>query len=602
MYEYKIATDGVQASYPAAAHADKKRICLIVVGMHRSGTSSVARVLSLLGAQLPKNILGVAPGNERGHWEPQPLIAFNEATLEKLGSRWDDWRALSLDGLLVQEQEEIERDVACLIDEQYGHAMLFVLKEPRICRLVPIYQKALARLGIEPRYVLTFRNPLDVIASLGARDGMTAGFAALLWLRHVLDAERVTRGLPRAFLAYETTLTAWREAFSCLGERLGIVWPRPLNAAALDIEAFLTPELRHHKYSRADVEQNEGLTGWVKQTYAALLALDRGADQEAFATLDRVCTEFEPMAQIFGEAVFPELAAREVKLSEHNDPRVRRLTLALGASDRRVEDLTLALAGGDRRVIDLTQSLADSDQRVNDLSEALAAGKARIEDLTNALASGDRRVEDLMLALAGGDRRVTDLTQALAGSDQRVRDLSEALVGGKARIEDLTNALASSDRRVEDLTLALFGSDRRVIDLTKSLADSDQRVRDLSEALAAGKARIEDLTNALASSDRRVEDLTLALAGGDRRVTDLTQALASSDRRIEDLTLALTGGDRRVMDLTQALASSDRRVEDLTQALQASDQRLCDLTEALDASGRRAEDQAQAREAHNTAT
>ncbi len=58
-----------------------RRTALLVLGMHRSGTSALTRVLNLLGASLPKNLLGASPGNETGHWEPDRLIGLHDRML-----------------------------------------------------------------------------------------------------------------------------------------------------------------------------------------------------------------------------------------------------------------------------------------------------------------------------------------------------------------------------------------------------------------------------------------------------------------------------------------------------------------------------------------
>ena len=78
----------------AGGRALPQRICLLVLGMHRSGTSAMTRVISLLGADLPKTLLGEGLGNEAGHWEPAPLVTHHDWLLEQLASRWDDWRKL----------------------------------------------------------------------------------------------------------------------------------------------------------------------------------------------------------------------------------------------------------------------------------------------------------------------------------------------------------------------------------------------------------------------------------------------------------------------------------------------------------------------------
>jgi hypothetical protein len=182
-----------KARKPKAA----RRTCIMVLGMHRSGTSALTRAISLLGAELPKNMLGANPSNPAGHWEPARLIELHDQMLAEAGSSWDDWRSFDSSDLGASRLRFYKAEIARLIDEEYGSAPLFVLKEPRISRFVPLYTEILKRMRIDVCYVLIQRNPLAVIASLANRDGFTPGFSSLLWLRHELEAESATRGRSR---------------------------------------------------------------------------------------------------------------------------------------------------------------------------------------------------------------------------------------------------------------------------------------------------------------------------------------------------------------------------------------------------------------------
>src|SRR5215207_5783818 len=110
------------------------RVALLVLGMHRSGTSAVARMLSLLGAALPEHVIGAARGNESGHWEPERLVKLHEEMLAEAGSHWDDWRRFEPTALGPERLSHYRSTIAQLIAEEYDDAPLFVLKDPRLCR------------------------------------------------------------------------------------------------------------------------------------------------------------------------------------------------------------------------------------------------------------------------------------------------------------------------------------------------------------------------------------------------------------------------------------------------------------------------------------
>jgi len=76
---------------PAAQTGSAARpVALFVLGMGRSGTSALTRVLSLCGAKLPAGMMGADNGNQRGYWEPRAALLLNRAILERHGSAWWD--------------------------------------------------------------------------------------------------------------------------------------------------------------------------------------------------------------------------------------------------------------------------------------------------------------------------------------------------------------------------------------------------------------------------------------------------------------------------------------------------------------------------------
>ena len=227
---------------PAPAGDRTARQVLLVLGMHRSGTSAVAGLLACLGGTMARTPVQPDADNLRGYWEPLPVVELNERLLAEAGSGWDDWGRLDPDRLAATA---VDAMVARFVDE-FGDATLAVLKDPRMCRLMPPWRAAFARLGAAPSVVLPLRHPLEVARSLAGRDGMPLAEGLLLWLRHVLDAEHDSRGLPRSFLRYEDLVAGWRPVVDRLGAELGLAWPVRPDAAAPAVEAFLSAGLRHH--------------------------------------------------------------------------------------------------------------------------------------------------------------------------------------------------------------------------------------------------------------------------------------------------------------------------------------------------------------------
>jgi len=242
------------------------RTALLVLGMHRSGTSAFTRAASLCGAALPAALLAPdAAINAAGFWESPAVTGLNDEILLHLGRRWSDIRALPTGW------EQLAAGFAPRIDAvlaaQFGDAELLVLKDPRLCRLLPLWRGALARAGIRPVAVLAMRHPLEVAASLNRREHLRPGTALLLWLRHFIEAEAATRDIPRLILHYDELLADGPAAMARLGAALGLAWPRPPAEAADEIDGFLKPALRHHTQPDDAMLLNEDIAAGIRAAY-----------------------------------------------------------------------------------------------------------------------------------------------------------------------------------------------------------------------------------------------------------------------------------------------------------------------------------------------
>jgi hypothetical protein len=363
-----------------------RRIGLVVLGMHRSGTSAITRVTSLLGADLPKVPMGPSRGNERGHWEPSRIVACHNRLLTRLGSRWNDWQRIDLAHLPAAERADLKRELSGLIDADYPETTLFVLKDPRLCRLAPFYAELLGEKGIEARYLLAIRNPLAVIHSLSDRDGIWPGATALIWLRHVLDAESATRNASRAVVSYEQMLRDWRSTMQRAGARLCIRWPRPYDDAAPEIDAFLAQEMQHFAPSQRELAARDDVPMWVRQTYKSLLDLEANPDDDAAVErLDVIRQAFDAASPVFADALQRELDVRQAELAAARADVAARakigtqLSAELGKRDASIEALKADIAARDER-------LALGEGTIKGLTAQVGAQREEIARLAAELA------------------------------------------------------------------------------------------------------------------------------------------------------------------------------------------------------------------------
>jgi len=275
--------------------------------MHRSGTSLLARTLSLMGADLPANLAGPNYANEAGYWESLDINSIHEEIFKLLSLAWyefgtspESWHKSAAAGTFRQRMLQI-------LHRDFSTSRLFLLKDPRMSRLVPFWIDVLKEFGARPAFIIALRNPLEVADSLERLYPLLPQRALLLWLRYMLDAEQFTRGLPRCFVSYDDLLSGWPAAVTRIGRLTGIHWPRTTAEAAPEIEAVVSDRYRHYRVDVSALESDPSVIWWIKSLYAALRAASRDAATDIGPLCDQIRTLFEEADLMYG----PLLAERQ---------------------------------------------------------------------------------------------------------------------------------------------------------------------------------------------------------------------------------------------------------------------------------------------------
>jgi hypothetical protein len=308
--------------------ADRPTV-LFVLGMARSGTSALTRVLSLCGAALPAGMVGGLADNPRGYWEPRKAVHLNEAILRRLGSAgYDPSLRLQTEGALDAQEK-----AACISKiEAYlttlPTAPLVVIKELQVTALSDMWFEAARLAGFNIATVTAVRHPQEVVASFGKRGtGFSKELSGALWLKYSLLAERNTRGLPRVFVEYASLLDDWRREVQRISAGLAI----DLDTRDEDsIEGFLEQDLQHQRHG-GSVTEPFG-TDWVSAVYGTLRAASRDQPLDASA-LDRVFEAYRASEQTFRTAF--EDFHRVQKLGRLTRPSITRLVLEAAAITHR---------------------------------------------------------------------------------------------------------------------------------------------------------------------------------------------------------------------------------------------------------------------------
>lgn len=266
--------ESLQGAAPAGSPPPRP-VALLVLGMHRSGTSATTRVLSLLGAATGPYKVVCTPHNQRGNWENLRMRMMNDDLLGKLGRTWHDPRPMPPEWRRQPCYAEALSSLCAAIREDFADAPLWVVKDPRMCRLLPLWRDAFDALDIDARVLLVARRPSEVMASIRARNGDACANLAC-WKRHILEALHGSRDLPRAMITYDGLLRDPDRVARHVGACLGIRWPADPDDARMKIREFLEASLRHHDHRPVATDD-----GGDEDTGAIYEACERAAAGDA---------------------------------------------------------------------------------------------------------------------------------------------------------------------------------------------------------------------------------------------------------------------------------------------------------------------------------
>lgn len=272
---------------------------LLVLGMHRSGTSVVTRLLSIMGATPPHDLAPGGEGSPDGYWEPAGVVRAMEDMLAAADSAWFDWRPLDTASLAAEAMAPHREALADAIRASFGTAPRIVLKDPRACRAAGLLRALLVREGTTPHAVLVLRNPAAVATSLRLRDRISASYAGLLWARHMLAAEAATRDMPRLLVDYDALVANPAAEIA----RIAAFLPWPVDAQDERANAILRPP------AGAPAECFvPALGAALGGLHAALAQLARRDDAADRAAVDGAATQVEAVARDLAPALAAEFA------------------------------------------------------------------------------------------------------------------------------------------------------------------------------------------------------------------------------------------------------------------------------------------------------
>ncbi len=229
---------------------------LLILGMHRSGTSMITRLINMMGAYFaPEGAsIGFDHDNPKGFWERKDALAINDALLKRQHCEWSQIAPWQSENVTLENAPKLKQAIRALVLNLDAHRP-WVLKDPRLCLTLPYWTPYLE----VPVAVVVYRDPLEISQSLFTRNRIPHLVGLALWEKYAVTLLNASIHMPRVFVQHRQILEEPLQHLAQLHARLRQLDVQGLRMpSAREISAFIEPKLYRAKAD--NVPPEAGLT------------------------------------------------------------------------------------------------------------------------------------------------------------------------------------------------------------------------------------------------------------------------------------------------------------------------------------------------------
>lgn len=515
--EHSMSSDDRAARSPTPSSGP----AVLILGMHRSGTSAVAAALTRAGLDVgnPEHLMPPNAGNTAGYFELESVANFNDRLLHTLEWTWDAPNPAPLS--TYPDRPAFVAEGRTLLQAEFGAGTPLLIKDPRISLLLPWWRQILLEQFVP---IVVLRDPLEVASSLSVRDGLTIEHGVALWaaymrhLAHGLFGSRFIAVEYADVLADPARLVP--ELLQALTE-LGVTMHFDTDAAIGAIKPELRRAVRPPPPDRVTLDTARAVKdGWK---FKGVMTSDGSPrlmpDPQGWET-----------ALLVSHRRVRRLSARATELSGSvTSAGAERLSLLQHVAELERDRDELAAR---------TQQMSTEMAAIEEQSRVLAARAASLSDEVDAHRRQDALDQQDRVALATELDRVRDeamtITKELEAARHRAQELRTEITMLQQRADELTGRVQTQEGERDGL---LSDRERLASELEllrrRVSAARGQQTRSLKK-LAARDSAIDDLRGRILAVQEERDDLIQKLTAIDmdhQRISgELVRVTASKDR------------------------------------------------------------------------
>ena len=588
-----------------------------ILGMHRSGTSAIARAVNLLGAYLgeEKDLMQPSPDNPEGYWERLDIVSLHERILKKMKRAWDTAVPLPdkwyVDGTIEPFRDEIEG----LVRGHFSARPLWAWKDPRTSLLLPLWRDVLDNLGLNLSTIVVIRNPLDVARSLKKRDCIPFDKGFGIWFTYSLTLLEAISGIPTVFVSYDRFLADWETELRRCAKSLNIAWLEKDELLREKMNSFIRPDLRH-SVSTVDDLKSAGAPSPVVELHELTLGLLEGSyvvDPSNSETITRLSKEFRSYSSFY----LSDLNNAQASLSQrHID--FCQLYIDTGHGFNELESIRNVVTVSAQEIeFDLSKYPEIKDLRFDPLDDMVVLKIGGISLITeydqvkhlsvrqhNAIVqressyafSTDDPQMHLDLPLASRLKKIRiRLNYIVIGQDAHneiLEMMNQQLVEQKHLMVQQNQELVQKDRLKENQFLLMKDQiedrDNRLTSLKDQLKESDSRLilledqlRDKDDRMLQKDAQLIQFEDQLRDKDDRMLQKDAQLIQFEDQLRDKDDRILQKDAQLIQFEDQLRDKDNRMLQKDAQLIQFEELLRDKDNRMLQKDAQLIQFEELL---------------------
>ena len=400
--------------------SNKDKTLVVVLGMHRSGTSVMTKALETLNVSLGTELLDAGRGNTKGHWEDLNVLAINERLLNLAGLNWHSVGPLPLGLLESDGGQQLIKEAVALVNSRLEQLNCWGFKDPRTARLLEFWLKVFEKSGVTPRFLFAIRNPLDVYQSHHKRDNFFFDKCQHLWLLHSLPNIDLVKDYLTCVVDYAEFIDEPASKLDVIAETLSL--EKDEQAIASFAEEFLDKSLCHSQASLVELAGCKEADPLLVDSYRLLHAV---ASQKAS----------------FSDFLDNHAASLAARYQGFNKEQVSQLITSLDLSEQMVGNLRAELSIVDTLKDELVQSINHSSNLELEVS--------RLHWVDGKLQTAQQHIKTLESAIDSFEQSHTELSSVLHQTQIESANREQQLAAQAAQLAEQAAQVAHLNRHIQ---------------------------------------------------------------------------------------------------------------------------------------------------------